>query len=105
MINFCGDCGVTEGEMHEEGCDQERCCFCGKQKIQCDCGYDIKREPFFKSVFNCIRCGKIYPNLIMVSDKDWKEICGVTYKEDCILCKECMNFILNKRCEKNGICN
>lgn len=34
----CGDCAVAEGELHERGCDMERCPFCGHQLISCDCG-------------------------------------------------------------------
>ena len=33
----CGACGVSEGELHELGCDQERCPCCGNQLIGCDC--------------------------------------------------------------------
>lgn len=33
----CGDCGAHEGEIHDDGCDMERCTFCGHQRISCDC--------------------------------------------------------------------
>lgn len=36
----CHDCGVEEGELHEMGCDMERCPFCGRQLISCDCCYE-----------------------------------------------------------------
>ena len=36
----CHDCGVEEGRLHRFGCDMERCPFCGKQLITCNCVYE-----------------------------------------------------------------
>lgn len=51
--NICHDCGVEEGELHDFGCDSERCPFCGGQLISCSCKYtrqgfeyDWNKEPY-----------------------------------------------------------
>jgi hypothetical protein len=36
----CHDCGAIEGQLHQRGCDMERCPFCGGQLISCDCAYE-----------------------------------------------------------------
>lgn len=38
-IKYCHDCGVKEGEVHDYGCDNEICPFCGNQLISCRCIY------------------------------------------------------------------
>lgn len=48
----CGDCGVTEGEIHESGCDMEVCPFCGGQLISCDCDIDGKGNEPFSDIFD-----------------------------------------------------
>lgn len=97
-IISCGDCGVFEGQIHKEGCDQEVCPKCNGQLLSCGCSIKGEgREPFFWKGFQCARCGKNMPNLFMVSDEDWKNICGHTYELSDVLCLDCMKSIFNKR--------
>lgn len=44
----------------------------------------------------CRRCGIPYPQIHIVSDRQWKFICGVQYDLKCILCKKCMMLRLNR---------
>lgn len=37
----CGECGCSEGELHELGCSWEICPFCGGQLVTWDCRYEI----------------------------------------------------------------
>lgn len=37
----CHDCGAKPGDMHEYGCDMERCARCGGQSISCPCVYEV----------------------------------------------------------------
>jgi len=34
---YCFECGAFEGELHELGCDNERCPYCGGQLVACLC--------------------------------------------------------------------
>lgn len=95
--NICGDCGVNEGELHQEGCDMEHCIKCKDQKMCCDCGYDTEREPYFYIPLICVRCGKLWPDLFMVSNGEWNIVCGMTFNKEDILCRDCFVFIKKKR--------
>ncbi len=101
MSGECHDCGCKEGELHNyfPNCDMEICPECKGQLFICGCNPFDKhsREPYFKEISNCLRCGKSSPDFKMVSKEEWKFICGISYPLDCILCKECMKFIKKKR--------
>jgi hypothetical protein len=40
-MSHCPDCGAKPGQMHEKGCDVERCPACGHQLIGCDCSLGL----------------------------------------------------------------
>lgn len=93
----CSDCLVEEGEYHLEDCDWEHCATCGKQTLGFGfCDYN-KREPFFMKPFFCAKCGKECPEMFMVDNKEWLDVCGVTFDTKEILCEQCYDFIRELR--------
>jgi len=130
-MNKCHDCGVSEGMLHELGCDMERCPFCGMQLIGCGCCY-IKlgflynwsepmcglpkniyenglteeleekwstilekkgRIPYIVYPVICAKCGKLWPDLFMVPEKEWNHYIQLDMR-DSVLCRECYDYIV-----------
>jgi hypothetical protein len=99
----CYDCNVKEGELHILGCERERCNKCGDQFIYCSCRKKgIKRIPYIRSVNMCGKCGKMNPEMFMVSDKEWKEVIWPYFEKESMLCENCYDFIRKSKKIKRG---
>jgi len=99
-INECHDCGAKEGEIHELGCDMERCPKCGNQLISCSCFIhhsseflkQLERIPYIQYPNICQKCGEVWSDLFQVSDKEWKKYIQIDMR-DKIICRKCYDFI------------
>lgn len=121
--HICHDCGCREGEIHEFGCDIERCPFCGGQLISCDCVYEKlnldcslgsytyehgltkeQEERWLKILTERGRRRYIqYPNICIYCGKLWPEMFSVSDEEwekyidpdkrGEMICKECWDWI------------
>ena len=97
----CHDCHCKEGELHEYGCDMERCPFCGGQLISCGCVYNklgFDYVPFYKDPFNHYPTSglpkHIYENgLTKELEKEWVKLLNrrgrVPYIQYPNLCRKC----------------
>ena len=111
----CHDCGCEEGELHELGCDMERCPFCGEQLISCACSINLfegkpfneakwikmlndkGRIPFVLIPIVCALCGKLWPNFFMADD--WGKFV-IPELQAKVLCKNC--YVKMKKLFPNG---
>ena len=98
---LCHDCGAEEGQIHELGCDMECCPYCGGQLISCGCPGQYMtlealnekgRIPYIEYPNVCAKCGKLWPELFMVSNKKWRYYIQINM-QDKVICRECYNKI------------
>jgi len=118
ILPTCRDCGVREGELHEPGCDTERCPFCGTQLICCPCWneklgldkdavlsddqedrfsemLDAKgRVPYIRYPCLCRRCGAVNPKFFKVTYEEWAKYVQIDERES-VLCLPCYAAIKN----------
>ena len=98
----CHDCGVQEGQLHEPGCDMERCPICGRQLITCDCkDKDLSkfRIPYLLVPVICRLCGQQWPEFFKVPNEEWEKYV-VPVLQDKVLCQECYDEL--KKLFPNG---
>jgi hypothetical protein len=114
----CCDCGVSEGELHVLGCDQERRPFCGNQLIGFDCCCAVEllkidpeqeltkeqeeqwerlladkgRNSFIMYPNMCARCGALWPEMFSVPDEEWNRYIEIDNRHN-MLCKPCYDQI------------
>ncbi len=96
VLATCHDCVVEEGQLHELGCDMERCPFCGNQLITCGCCYEILdlRDPTRYSSRTSHLPPEVYTNglsaaqgqrwLLMLEDKG--RVPWIQYPCVCVRC-------------------
>jgi hypothetical protein len=99
-IYTCGDCGVTEGALHDYFplCDMEACPLCCGQLLSCPHHHDPEnvlkagRIPFIHFPGLCAKCGAVDPDFFHVSDQQWRLVVPAPWRH-LILCERCYHHI------------
>ena len=97
---ICHDCGSKEGQLHKAGCDMERCIDCDGQLISCNCKKKkFGKIPWIEIPNICRLCGKIWPEMFSIPDKEWKKFVVPDLQKE-VLCLSCYQKI--KKIFPNG---
>jgi hypothetical protein len=71
----CRDCGCLEGELHELGCFQEKCPFCGHQLQTCNCFMEhISPRPGSRRVVG--RVVDAFDGMTTAQEAEWERALG-----------------------------
>jgi len=91
----CHGCGARVGELHQLGCDMERCPICGGQLITCSQKHfelveqgEHTRIPHIQPISNCAVCGVLFPVLFKVPDSEWDKFVPPPLKDEWV-CRQC----------------
>lgn len=94
---ICHDCDAKVGELHQPGCDMERCSLCNpiEERQLITCGHyeevmkgDIDRIPYVQSLVHCAVCNELYPDFFNVPDAEWDKYVIPTLQHQ-VLCRDC----------------
>ena len=92
----CPDCGVAEGQIHHYGCNVERCPFCGRQLIACECVYqhlNLRDREKWNEETACLPEKVYFYGLTETHKKQWLSILKakgrVPYIQYPVICGKC----------------
>lgn len=91
-LRNCGGCGAKPGELHEHGCDVERCALCGGQAMCCECIYTANGmenlEEEHPDIFENGPTDDMYPALDALVEKQGGRLRWTGEFPGCMECRE-----------------
>jgi hypothetical protein len=120
-LEYCPECGVSEGNLHKYGCKLEPCPRCKYFLMFCDCLFEqlppgdqtplIQRREILTpgnpdhfrvetrerircitSPPMCCKCGRFVLEYFFVPDEEWRHYIQ-PYMRRSVLCRECYDYI------------
>ena len=104
----CHGCDAKVGELHESGCDMERCPFCDptEERQLATCGHydkvmnrDLPRIPYIQRLVRCETCNDLSPEFFEVPDEEWDKYV-IPILQHKVLCIDC--YVVMKELFPNG---